>query len=170
MIGVEEAAEVTENPIRRRFRRGAQPHHLLEVLGHRLRGCEHRGVVGGEAEIRDQTLASRRRQLWQLGSDFGHPLAADLEGRQVGLGEVAIVSGELLGALRDRQGAGIIPTARFLDQPAARLQDFRLTFDLVLDRAVNRPEGVHVLDLDLGAELSLAHGPERHIGVAAKLA
>src|SRR5438128_1036030 len=104
------------------------------------------------------------------GSGSGYPLTTAFEWRQVRLREVAIVFGELLGPLRDRQPARIVPASRLLDQPAARLQDFRLADDLVLDRAMDRPEGVHVLDLDLGAELDPANRPERHVGVAAQLA
>src|ERR1700686_1843611 len=126
--------------------------------------------MGAEAERRDQALAPSRRQLGQGAPDLGHPFPTDLKRRQVRLRKVSIVFGELLGALRNGQPARIVPAPGFLDQTAARVQNFRLADDLVLDLAMYRTEGVHVLDLGLGTEFLLAKRPERHVGIAAKLA
>ena len=51
-----------------------------------------------------------------------------------------------------------------------RGQGARLAAELVLDGALDVAEGVHVLDLDLGAERARARRSHRHVGVAAEAA
>src|SRR5262249_34965138 len=90
------------------------------------------------------------------------PARAGIRGGQVGLGEVAVVVRVLLDALRERALLGLGPAPRLLHHRPARLQHVDLAVDLVLDRAVEGPERVDVLELRLDAEGVGAGAPNRH--------
>src|SRR5439155_20026664 len=63
-----------------------------------------------------------------------------------------------------------IPQPGLLHDPAAARYDLDLARDLVLERALDRTEGVHVLDLGARAERVAAGRAHRDVGVAAKAA
>ena len=88
----------------------------------------------------------------------------DCERQQVRIREVAIVVRFLLAAHRARLVAAGIVEARFLHDAAAALDQLDLARDLVIDRAFDEPEGIHVLDLAARAVLApalVAHGDVR---------
>ena len=89
-----------------------------------------------------------------VGEDLLLPLGADDERREVGLGEVAVVVGLLLGAHGVGAAFGVVPEARLLDDAAAVFDDADLALDLVLDGGADVAEAVDVLDFGLGAELA----------------
>src|SRR5690606_35411442 len=60
-----------------------------------------------------------------------------------------------------------VPVTGLLLDALARLERGDLTVDLVLDGTPERAQRVHVLDLDLGAELVGADAAHRHVGVDA---
>ena len=74
----------------------------------------------------------------------------------------------LLRAHRARVAAVGVPEARLLHDALAGPQRLRLAADLELEGALDVPERVHVLDLDLRAELAGAARPKRHVRVAAQ--
>ena len=76
--------------------------------------------------------------------------------RQIGLGEVPVVVRFLLAAHADRARAGLIPEPRLLHDPAARLDQRDLPFDLVLERLPHVAEGVQVLHLGLRSKARLS--------------
>ncbi len=119
----------------------------------------------------DHAGAAGLGQLGQRGARLrpGRP-AIDDERRQVGLGEVAVVVGLLLGAHGVGAAFAGVPEARLLDDAAAGLDDLDLALDLVLEGGADEAEGVDVFDLDLGAELLLAAGTDGDVGVAAERA
>ena len=90
----------------------------------------------------------------------------DDERRQIGLGEVAVVVGLLLGAHGISPALVGVPEAGLLDDAAAGLDDLDLALDLVLQSGADEAEGVDVLHLGLGAELLLAAGADGDIRVA----
>src|SRR5713226_4128151 len=78
---------------------------------------------------------------------------------------------ELLAALAYSSTAvALDPATGFLRDPLARVEELRLALLLVEQRSVDRTEGIHVLDLDLGAELLAAGRPQADVGVAAEVA
>src|SRR5256712_404488 len=112
----------------------------------------------------------RARQLGQRSADLVDPRGVELQRDEVGLGEIAVVVRELLGAHRARVAAVRVPEPRFLNDPLASVERLRLALDLELKSPLNVAEGVHVLDLDLGAELRRARRLQRDVGVAAQRA
>ena len=63
-----------------------------------------------------------------------------------------------------------VPEPGLLDDPLAAVERVCLAPHLVLERALNVAERVHVLDLDLGAEIDRACGLQRDVGVATQRA
>ena len=61
-----------------------------------------------------------------------------------------------------------VPQARLLRHPAARLDNFNLALDLVLQRCANKAEAVHVFHFRFGAELLLPARTHAYIGVTAQ--
>ena len=84
----------------------------------------------------------------------------EAERRQVGLGEVAVVLGELLAALGEGPLLGVRPATSLLRDLPARLQHLGLPLQLVLDSPVQRAEGVDVLELRFDAQLARARRPD----------
>src|SRR5919106_342104 len=64
--------------------------------------------------------AALARQHGELGIHAGDPLVAGVERHQVGLGEVAVVLGLLLGPQRARPALGLVPVAGLLGPGPAR--------------------------------------------------
>ncbi len=106
-------------------------------------------------------------QLWHAGADLVDPLAADGEGGQVRLREVAVVVGVLLAALRDGLAAVLAPAAGLLDDAASGVQHLDLAVHLVLDAVVDVAEAVDVLELYLNSELWLGEGADADVRLAA---
>ena len=71
---------------------------------------------------------------------------------EVGLGEVAVVLRAFLRAHAVRDPRRLVPVPGLLHDPPAGLEQLDLAFDLVVDRAAERAQRVHVLDLDAGPE------------------
>src|SRR5262245_16238030 len=138
----------------------------FEVVGDVLALRQDIGVVRREAEVALEAAPARAGELRHAGADVVHPGLVDREGQQVGLREVAIVVGVLLRPHR----AGLLPLGvpepGLLDQALPRDDGAGLAAELVLDGVLDVAEGVHVLDLDLGAERGRACRPHRHVGVA----
>ena len=93
-----------------------------------------------------------------------------MERRQVRLREVAIVVGRLLDPHPIRLATLLRPAPGLLDERLTGVEDRRLALDLEVDRALDRPERVHVLDLDPGAERLRTARPERDVGLDPHLA
>src|SRR5206468_6310277 len=102
----------------------------------------------------------RTRQLGQHSADLVDPRGVELQRDEVGLGEIAVVVRELLGAHRARVATVRVPEPGLLDDPLASVERLGLALDLELKSPLNVAEGVHVLDLDLGAE-PLDRGEDR---------
>ena len=64
----------------------------------------------------------------------------------------------------------VVPATRLLDERLAGVQRGRLPLDLELDRPLDRPERVHVLDLDPRPERLLAPRPQGDVGLDPHLA
>ncbi len=89
-----------------------------------------------------------------------------MEGRQVGLGEVAVVVCALFDTHRLGDVAVLVPQPRFLHDASASLEDLLLPRYLVGERLAHEAGGVHVLDLDLLAE-PLPAQVDAHIRITA---
>ena len=63
-----------------------------------------------------------------------------------------------------------MPVTRLLDDRAALAQNLRLALNLVAHRSLDRSQGVHVLGFGARAQLLLAAGTQRHVGVTAQVA
>ena len=93
-----------------------------------------------------------------------------MERRQVRLGEVAVVVGGLLDPHPVGLAALLGPAPRLLDERLAGVERGRLALDLERDRPLDRPERVHVLDLDPRPERLGPARAERHVGLDTHLA
>src|SRR5439155_752860 len=118
----------------------------------------------------EQSGAAHARQLRQVAAQLVDPLALNLERRQVRLGEVAVVLGELFAPLRERALLGLGPAAGLLHDPAAGLEHLRLALDLKEDRAMQRAKRVDVLQLGLHPQLIRSGAPYRDVRLHAHLA
>ncbi len=105
-----------------------------------------------------------------MGADLVQPTLVDNDGWQVGLREVAVVVRVLLAALGDGYTFVLDPAPGLLRDALAAGDELTLTLLLVLERAIDGAEAVHVLDLYLAAELLGAERADGDVGVAAEVA
>jgi hypothetical protein len=89
---------------------------------------------------------------------------------EVGLREVAVVVGLLLGAPRRQRARARVEVERLLPQLLPALPDRDLPLDLGLDAPGDVVEGVHVLELAARAQLARAGRADRDVGVDAQRA
>ena len=167
-LAVEIAAEIAEDPVGRRLGWGAGGDAGVEVMGDLLLGDEDLGIARRQAQLGHEALHLGDRQFREGGAHRLDPLAGDLDGDEVGIGEVAVVVRLLLAAHRAGGAALGVVEAGLLHHPAALLDELGLALDLVLDRLLDEAEGVDVLDLGAGAELLLPPGADGDVGVAAE--
>ena len=168
-VRIQQPAEVAQDPVGGLLGIRTQPSGLVEEVGDRFGGGEQGGVIAAQPQFRREPGAAAGRQLGQRGPQPLHPGAVDRQGLQIGLREVAVVVRVLLAPLRDGLTLGVVPAARLLGQGSTTFQHPRLALDLELDGTVDGPEGVHVLDLYLGAELGPPSLAQRDVGVAPEL-
>ncbi len=159
---------LAHNPVGRLLGGGAQVNHGLKEVGQCFLRGDHLGVVGGQAEAALIPLHSGRSQLWLDVTQTLQIVLRQLHWRQIGVGEVTVVLGVLLGA----HGIGgvlvLVPAAGLLNDPLSLLQQLNLPSTLVLDGPCNGFEGVEVLHLGAGAQLRGACGAHRQVYVAAE--
>ena len=110
--------------------------------------------------------------------NFLQPAFRRLERHQVRFGKIAVVMRLFLAcASFSVIPRHVVPSPRFLRKFSAALQHFDLPRNLVLQRAPDAAETVHVLDLDLRAQFLLAlrthadvhvatHHPLFHVAIA----
>ena len=146
------------------------PHGFFEVVGERAVARQKVRVVWRQPVFLGEALAAQARKLGQLPLDRGDPGRVGLDRDQIGIGEVPVVVRVLLRAHGHRDRPVRIPEARLLDDPLAAVERASLARRLVLEGVSHVAEGVHVLDLDLRAELGRTGAPDRDVGVAAKRA
>ena len=125
-------------------------------------------IVGSEPEIGGEARGLLVGQLRQLRPHPFDELVGQVVGRQIGFGEQAVVVSRLLHTHDDGALGGRIPVARLLVDDAALLEHLGLAADLVGQPVVQVLEGVHVLQLGLGAERGGAAAAQRHVAVAAQ--
>ena len=119
---------------------------------------EHPRVVGRQPELVPVPRPPGRRQLRQACPDPSEPGRVEVEWRQVGLREVAVIVGGLLDPHPVGLAAVVRPAAGLLDERLAGVEGGGLAVDLEGDRPLDGPERVHVLDLDPRPERL---GPDR---------
>ncbi len=168
VVGRKLAEQLVEHPVGDALGLSPRARRRLEVVGQAASLGQEVGLVGGEGVGGLEARAPGLRQLGQARPHLFHPGRLHVERRQVGLGEVAVVVGELLRAHRDGHHPVGIPEARLLHDPLVGVERAALPLDLVLQRVADVTERVHVLDLDLGPVLGLPARPERDVGVAAQ--
>ena len=149
---------------------GRQAGQLVEEQGHVLLGRQHVGVVVRQAQLAGEAGVQLLGQGRQLGLQPVQPGVVDDDRGQVGLGEVAVVVHRLLAALPVGGAAGRVEAAGFAVDGCAGFQQGNLPLNLVLDGPLHVAEGIHVLDLHLGAKLRGPVPHHRHVGVAAQRA
>src|SRR5215210_2363983 len=133
-----------------------------------IRG-EDPGVVLGEPVLLYKACLLLLGQLGEAALYLSNPGRGELQGQKVGLGEVTIVVSVLLAPeLVNLVGLGVVMHSRLLDVASA-LQDLLLALELAREASLDEAEGVHVLELGLGAEGAIGVA-NAHVGVAAELA
>ena len=143
--------EVLRDPVGRRGRLGAERHRLLE---------QRRRLTVAHQDARDLGLQPERLDVAgapgarQLGESRGSPRPTGRPARAPGCPAPGSTGSRslLLGAHRLRRPGVLVPVPRLLDERIAGLQRGDLTVDLERQGALQRPDRVHVLDLDLHAE------------------
>ena len=169
---VHESHHVAHEEIAKRLRRllveplrgGFVPVGVLLVLRKDL------GVVFRDAVFLDHASAPRLGLLGEEFAPFLYRRLVKFDGHEVGLGEVAVVVRVFLGAHRGSLHRLGVPPARLLHDRNRVGHALPLAPRLVDERGVYAAEGVHVLYLDLRAELLLADGPDRDVDVGAHVA
>ena len=107
-------------------------------------------------------------QLGQLGAPVLPLLLAHFNRAQIGIGEIAVIAGALLAAHALGELLALIPEAGFLNNRLAGLIGLDLALDFVVARLLDGREGVHVLDLHLGAEGGIGAPAHGDVHVAAQ--
>ena len=105
-------------------------------------------------------MALGSRQLRQVSAPAFTPLHTHLDRAEIGIGEIAVVTGTFLATHALGELLALIPEARFLHHRLTGLIGLDLALDFVFTRFLNGREGVHVLDLHLRAEGRI--GPTAH--------
>ncbi len=118
----------------------------------------------------NEAIALGVGKLRQGAADFFAPSRADVHGQQVRLREIAVVVRFFLRSHGIRAARGLIPEARLLRNAPAALEDVDVTLDFVLQRLLQKAEGIEVFYFDLGAEFAGAARAHADVGVAAQRA
>ncbi len=139
----------------------------LEVVGDGSVFSQLGRPPGREAEIPLEAATAGFRQHGQRAADALDPGPIDVQRRQIRLGEVAVIVGVFLIALRQRLAARLVPAARFLIDGPARRSQTCLALDLERQRMRHRPERVQVLDLGPRAQGRFPGGPDGGVGLEA---
>ncbi len=114
----------------------------------------------GETVLVYESALPILRQLDEIRLQSFEELARGHEDRQVGLWEIAVVTGGFLSAHCLGDVAVLVPEASLLDNTAPIHHDFLLSLDLEGERLAHEAGGIHVLDLDLRP----GRGPSRRNG------
>ena len=171
-----EPRKLAEHPVARRFGElrqcvalsGTNGDYGIEVVRRCLLRREQSCIVGGEAVLLHEAGLPSARQLRQVAPNTVDPFPLDHERRKVGLREVAVVRRPFLDALGDRYALLLDPATSLLDNPLATAGESGLPVGLIRERAEHRAEAVHVLDLDLRAELGCSLRTDADVRVAAE--
>ena len=125
--------------------------------------------VLGQSVVVDEAPHAHVREFGKVFADLVHPGSGDLDGDEVGIGEVPVVVGFLLRPHGKSLPRFLVPQAGLAHDPASVVEHFGLPVDLERQGPFHGPHGVHVLDLDEFAQgiAGLANG---HVGVAAQAA
>ena len=143
----------------------------LEVVGQLGPEGQLAGSVGAQAELALEALGAGGRELGQRGAARATSISSVGHDRdEVGLREVAVVVGLLLGAQRRQRARAGVEVERLLDDRLPGLEQRDLALDLRPHAALEEAERVHVLELGLGPQLGRPGRPDRHVGVAAQRA
>ena len=126
-------------------------------------------VVFGDAVFLDHPQTPRLGLLGQQFAPLFDLFVGKLHRHQVRFWEIAVVVGVLLRAHGGRLHRVGVPAARLLDDGNGMRHAFALADGFVAERGVNALEGVHVLDLDLGAELFRADRTDGDVDVRAHI-
>ena len=90
--------------------------------------------------------------------------------RQVRVGKITVVVRIFLAAHGARLITIRVVEAGFLNHSSAVLDQLDLATHFILDGALHESEGIEILDLTAGAELSLSDRTHRHVGIHSKRA
>ena len=133
--------------------------------------------------VRPQSAAQRARRTEGASGSRARrrvdPLGAGLDRDEVGLGEVPVVLGLLLGPARRRDAGVLVPVPGLLHDPLPGVEPRGVPGHLVPHRALDAAQRVDVLGLRAGAERDgvllraggvADLGAQRHVGVAAQRA
>ena len=131
---------------------------------------EHLGILRRKAERRHEPLKPCLRQFGQRGLPFGQTRLVDVDGDEVGVGEVAVVVRLFLATHGDGDVLDAVVQARLLHDLVAIVQQVGLTGYLVLDGTLHMPERVQVLQFGACTELGGTTRTQRHVGVAPEAA
>src|SRR5579871_105592 len=174
--GAIEAAEIlVVQPVRGRLGLGAEADHLLEIIRGLLFRNQNQRVISREALLHEARLLLVR-QFGKRLADLLDPAFLELQWKQVGIGEIAIVVFVFLEAHVSRLALLRIEEPRLLPDGSALLDDVDLAARLVLDGLRDKAHGIDVLDLASRAERTAgpahrdvdvgAHGALFHVAVA----
>ena len=101
---------------------------------------------------------------WHRPVSYTHLL--HINGLEVGLGEIAVILGILLGTQQDILPGNIVPAAGLLVDLSPVFQYFDLPGRLICDRPDGGGKAVDMLHLHSGAEFGAALGAYRNIAVS----
>ena len=161
---VERGAHLPHDPVGGRLRVSVLPLDALEILGQRRTRGQYLDVVVAQSQ-RGKSRAPRGRQLRHLVLHHRAPGGVEHQRRQIRLGKIAVVVTALLRATRADRAGRRVPEHGLLQHRLAALQLRALPRELQLERPLDAGEGVHVLDLGLGAERRLARLAGADVGV-----
>ena len=142
----------------------------LVIAGQGAGGGQPFSVIGRESIFGGEALAPRRGQFGHGSGNLIDLRFCHSDRQQIGIGEVAVVVGEFLGAHRLGAALGDVPQARFLIDAAAGFEHADLALDFIFQGVHQIAEGVQILHFGLGAELFRAAAAHADVGVAAQRA
>mmetsp|Transcript_24962 Transcript_24962/g.85559 ORF Transcript_24962/g.85559 Transcript_24962/m.85559 type:complete len:338 (+) Transcript_24962:897-1910(+) len=164
---------LSDHPHGDHFGRTAAGHGPEEKIRRRALGVrvdDERRVTLGEAVLLLQRLPRHQRQPWQDLRLEDVELDLEVRRRQVRLGHVAVVLCAAFRSERDGLACFGVPLPRLWEDGLAGLVQLGLTPELVLDGHSERPQRVHVLQLDALPQLRLAFEADGDVDVEAERA
>ena len=140
----------------------------LKVVRHVAPAGKDFGIVERETVLRYKTFLSPLGEFREAGPEFFDPFVINDQGEEVRFRKITVIMSKLFRT----HGAGHftlgVPEPGLLDKLASLRQNLDLPVDLIFQGLFHRLEGVHILDLDLGAQLAGAPWAHGDVGVAAE--
>ena len=169
-LGVEQAQQVAHDPVGGQLGLIERGHASVEIVGQFTAAGQQLGIAGRQIEVGHVARPALGGKLGHLRPQPFDPIRVDHQGKQVRVGEIAVVVGIFFAAHGHGSPPVRLPQPGFLDHLAAVEKDLLLAGDFEIEGLFDMFERIEVFDLGPGAEGRRFYRHDRYVGVAAEAA